>query len=122
MIYFYPKDDTPGCTKEACNFRDNYQLLLKKGIHVVGVSPDSIKKHNKFIDKYDLPFPLIADEDKSVINAFGAWGRKKFMGREFDGVLRSTFVINKKGIIEHVINRVITKRSTEQLLEVMGLD
>ncbi len=121
VLYFYPKDDTPGCTAEACNFRDNYQLLMDKGIQVIGVSPDKPKKHTKFIERHDLPFPLIADVDKEIITAFGAWGRKKFMGREYDGVLRSTFVINRKGIIEHVISKVKTKQSTEQLLELMNL-
>lgn len=117
IFYFYPKDDTPGCTAEACAFRDAYQDLQDHGFQVIGVSADSLKKHNKFADKYQLPFSLIADEDRSVINAFGVWGLKKFMGREFDGIHRETFVIGENGIIEHVINKVNTKQAAEQILE-----
>lgn len=121
VLYFYPKDDTPGCTAEACSFRDNYESLVAKGFAVVGVSPDSEKAHLKFIAKYELPFTLIADTDKSIANAYGVWGKKKFMGREYEGILRTTFVIDENGIIEKVIDKVDTKDSTSQLLKVMGL-
>ena len=117
VIYFYPKDNTPGCTAEACNFRDNYKALQKEGFEIVGVSADSAKKHQNFIDKYTLPFPLIADEDKKVINAFGVWGRKKFMGREYDGIRRETFVINEQGKIDKIYRKVKTKEAAEQILK-----
>ena len=100
ILYFYPKDDTPGCTKEACNLRDNYQELKNNDFEVIGVSADNSAKHLKFIDKYDLPFSLIADTDKSVINAYQCWGLKKFMGREYDGILRKTFVIENNEIVK----------------------
>jgi peroxiredoxin Q/BCP len=119
IVYFYPKDDTPGCTVEACNFRDNYSELQKLGIALIGVSPDEEKKHLKFIDKHGLPFPLIADTDKSLANAFGVWGPKKFMGREYDGIHRTTFIINEDGVIEHVIKKVQTKNSTQQILDLI---
>jgi thioredoxin-dependent peroxiredoxin len=117
VLYFYPKDDTPSCTNEACNLRDNFAALKKKGYAIVGVSADEEKKHKKFIAKYDLPFSLIADTDKKVIDAYDVWGEKKFMGRIFDGIVRTTFVINEKGIIEKVITNVKTKNHTEQILE-----
>ncbi len=117
VLYFYPKDDTPGCTKEACDFRDNYTSLQAKGFEVIGVSPDPEKKHQKFIAKYDLPFALISDEDKAVHNAYEVWGLKKFMGREYDGTHRTTFVIDETGNIELVIKKVKTKEATAQLLE-----
>ena len=120
ILYFYPKDDTPGCTTEACNFRDNYQSLLNDGYAVVGVSADTEKKHQKFIAKYDLPFPLIADTEKEVINTYGVWGEKKFMGRTFDGIHRVTFVINEEGVIEQIIEKVKNKAATEQILELMA--
>lgn len=116
VLYFYPKDDTPGCTAQACNLTDNYKLLLEKGYVVVGVSADSEKKHQKFISKYKISFPLIADEDKKVITDYGVWGPKKFMGREFDGIHRITFVIDENGIIESVIDKVNTKDHTAQIL------
>jgi peroxiredoxin Q/BCP len=116
ILYFYPKDDTPGCTKEACNFRDNYTLLKKKGYEVLGVSIDSIKKHQKFIAKYELPFTLIADEEQKVVNDYGVWGLKKFMGREYMGISRTTFVIDEKGKIEQIIEKVDTTNSTAQVL------
>lgn len=116
VLYFYPKDDTPGCTKEACNLRDNFSVLKEKGFKILGVSPDPIKKHTKFIEKYELPFDLLADEDKEVLNAYGVWGPKKFMGREYDGVHRVTFVIDENGTIEHVIKKVKTKEHAEQIL------
>jgi peroxiredoxin Q/BCP len=117
ILYFYPKDDTPGCTAEACNLRDNYASLTGQGYEVVGVSPDAEKKHQKFIDKYELPFTLIADTEKTVCEAYGVWGMKKFMGREYMGVNRTTFVINEKGVIDHVITKVKTKDATGQILE-----
>lgn len=120
VLYFYPKDDTPGCTKEACNLRDNYQTLLDKGFAVLGVSIDNEKKHQKFIDKYDLPFPLVADVDKKVVNAYGVWGLKKFMGREYDGIHRVTFVIDENGTIAHIFEKVNTGDHTAQILEALG--
>jgi len=117
VLYFYPKDSTPGCTAEACNLRDNYSGLQKLGFEIIGVSADSQKKHQGFIKKFDLPFRLIADIDKKVINSFGVWGPKKFMGVEFDGIIRTTFVISEKGIIERIFNKVETKNHTEQILE-----
>ena len=116
ILFFYPKDDTPGCTAAACSLRDNFQVLQDKGYELLGVSPDKPAKHVKFIDKYDLPMPLLADEDHSVMDAFGAWGPKKFMGREYDGVLRSTFVINADGKIDRVYRKVKTKQHAEQIL------
>ena len=117
VLYFYPKDMTPGCTAESCNLSENYSLLQEKGFIVLGVSPDSSKSHQKFIDKYNLPFSLIADEDKAVIKAFGVWGPKKFMGKEYDGVHRTTFVIDQNGVIEKVFSKVKTKDHTNQILE-----
>jgi peroxiredoxin Q/BCP len=117
VLYFYPKDDTPGCTKEACSFRDHHERLRAEGYAIVGVSPDSPAKHRKFIDKYGLPFTLLADEDLTVTKAYGAWGRKKFMGKEYDGVLRSTFLIDADGRIERVIEKVKTAQAAEQVLE-----
>ena len=117
ILYFYPKDMTPGCTAESCNLGENYSLLQGKGFIVLGVSPDSTNSHQKFIDKYNLPFSLIADEDKAVIKAFGVWGPKKFMGKEYDGVHRTTFVIDEDGVIEKVFSKVKTKDHTNQILE-----
>ncbi len=116
VLFFYPKDNTPGCTKEACNFRDNYALLKKKGYEVIGVSVDSEKSHQKFIDKFELPFTLISDEDKKVVTDYGVWSLKKFMGREFMGTVRTTFVIDEKGVIEKIITKVDTENSAEQVL------
>ena len=117
ILYFYPKDMTPGCTAESCNLGENYSLLQENGFIVLGVSPDSSKSHQKFIDKYNLPFSLIADEDKAVIKAFGVWGPKKFMGKEYDGVHRTTFIIDEYGVIEKVFSKVKTKDHTNQILE-----
>jgi len=119
ILYFYPKDNTPGCNAEACNLRDNYQMWLNKGYKVIGVSPDSQASHQKFITKFDLPFPLISDTDKDIIKAYGAWGPKKLYGREYEGLLRSTFVINEDGIIEQVFMKVKTKDHTNQILETL---
>ncbi|WP_372800916.1 thioredoxin-dependent thiol peroxidase [Lutibacter sp.] len=116
VLFFYPKASTPGCTAEACDLRDNYQSFLAKGYDVLGVSADSAKRQQNFITKNELPFPLLADEDKTVISAFGVWGPKKFMGREYDGIHRTTFVIDEKGIIEDVISKVKTKEHTKQIL------
>ena len=116
ILYFYPKDDTPGCTAEACNLRDNYALLLKKGYNIVGISADDDRSHKKFIKKYVLPFPLISDKDKKILKAYGAWGPKKLYGKEYDGILRTTYVISEKGIIEKVFSKVDTKNHTEQIL------
>ena len=116
-LYVYPKDMTPGCTAESCNLGENYNLLQEKGFIILGVSPDSSKSHQKFIDKYNLPFSLIADEDKAVIKAFGVWGPKKFMGKEYDGVHRTTFIIDEDGVIEKVFSKVKTKDHTNQILE-----
>ena len=99
ILYFYPKDMTPGCTVQSCNLRDNYNMLLKKGYAILGVSADSVARHQNFIDKHDLPFSLLSDEDHTVLNAFGVWGPKKFMGKEYDGINRTTFVIDENGII-----------------------
>jgi peroxiredoxin Q/BCP len=120
ILYFYPKDDTPGCTKEACSFRDNYKQLLKDGYVVIGVSPDKAPKHKKFIDKYDLPFPLLEDPEKQIIESYGVWGPKKFMGREFDGVLRTTFVIDEKGKVAERIDKVKTKDAAQQVMDLMA--
>jgi len=116
VLYFYPKDNTPGCTTEACNLRDNYELLLGKGFAVVGVSPDSEKSHNNFAGKYALPFPLIADTSKKIINDFGVWGEKQMYGKSYFGVLRTTFIIDEKGVIEKIITKVDTSEHTSQIL------
>lgn len=118
VLFFYPKASTPGCTAEACNLRDNYKELTGKGFEVVGVSADSEKRQASFSDKNDLPYSLLADEDKAVIKAYGVWGPKKFMGREFDGIHRTTFVIDEKGVIENIISKVNTKDHATQILEV----
>lgn len=117
VIYFYPKDSTPGCTTQACNLRDNYDMLLSKGYKVLGVSADSAKSHLKFIEKHELPFPLLMDEDKKIINDYGVWGEKKFMGRIYDGIHRMTFVIDEKGMIEDIIEKVKTKEHTAQIIK-----
>ncbi|MEN9449074.1 MAG: hypothetical protein RJA25_2364 [Bacteroidota bacterium] len=120
ILYFYPKDDTPGCTANACDFRDNYASLTKQGFTIIGVSPQDEKSHDKFKEKYNLPFELIPDTDKTIAQAYEVWGKKKFMGKEYDGILRTTFVINEKGIIENIISKVDTKNATKQLLEVIA--
>ena len=116
VLFFYPKASTPGCTAEACDLRDNYQTFLSRGYDVLGVSADSAKRQENFKNKYELPFPLLADENKAVINAFGVWGPKKFMGKEYDGIHRTTFIIDENGIIEEVISKVKTKAHAEQIL------
>ena len=116
ILFFYPKASTPGCTVEACNFRDHYEDLVDKGFEVVGVSADSVKRQLNFSAKQKLNFSLIADEEKSIISAFEAWGNKKFMGKEYDGIFRHTYVIDEQGKIEHVLEKVKTKEATEQIL------
>jgi len=120
ILFFYPKDDSPGCTKEACSIRDSYRKIEKAGYKVFGISPDNVKKHNKFIDKYEFQYSLLADENKEMINAFGLWGPKKFMGREVVGVHRTTFIVNEKGIIEHIILKVKTKEHDQQILNLVA--
>ena len=117
VLYFYPKDDTPGCTAEACSLRDDHAVLRKAGYEVVGVSPDKATKHKKFADKYELPFRLLAAQAPPAAPAYGVWGRKKFMGRDYDGILRTTFLIDGKGVIERVITDVRTKDHAQQVLE-----
>ena len=117
VVFFYPKASTPGCTAEACDLRDNENALKAQGYHLVGVSADSVKRQKNFAEKNNLPFPLIADENHDVLNAFGVWGPKKFMGREFDGIHRTTFIIDEKGVITDVIEKVKTKEHAKQILE-----
>ena len=116
VLYFYPKDMTSGCTAQACNLSDNYSHLNKNGYDVIGVSCDSIKRHQKFIEKYDLPFNLISDEDKKVVNDYGVWQLKKFMGREYMGIVRTTFLIDENGVVEDIISKVNTKDHTSQII------
>jgi len=116
VVFFYPKASTPGCTVEACNLRDNYEELQLKGYELLGVSADSEKRQSNFKNKYEFPFPLLADEDKTVINAFGVWGPKKFMGKVYDGIHRMTFIIDEQGIVERVIEKVKTKDHAAQIL------
>jgi thioredoxin-dependent peroxiredoxin len=116
ILYFYPKDDTQGCTAEACNLRDNYEDLTKKGFEVIGVSPDGEQSHTKFIAKYNLQFNLIADTAKTILKAYGAWGKKSMYGKEYEGVLRTTYIIDEKGKIEKVIDKVDTKNHSSQIL------
>jgi peroxiredoxin Q/BCP len=116
VVFFYPKASTPGCTVEACDLRDNFERFKAKGYELLGVSADSAKRQSNFIEKNNLPFPLLADEDKSVIMAFGVWGPKKFMGKKFDGIHRTTFVINEEGVIDAVIEKVKTKEHSKQIL------
>ena len=116
VVFFYPKASTPGCTAEACNLRDNWEVFQEKGYEILGVSADSAKRQTNFKNKHELPFPLLADEDKEVINAFGVWGPKKFMGKEYDGIHRTTFIIDEEGKIAEVIGKVKTKAHAEQIL------
>lgn len=117
LLYFYPKDDTPGCTTEACSFRDDYSEYEKAGIVILGVSPDSPAKHQKFKEKHNLPFTLLADEDHAVCELYGVWGRKKFMGREYDGVFRTTFLIDKDGKIKKVYKNVKPAEHSAEVLK-----
>ena len=116
VVFFYPKASTPGCTVEACNLNDNFDRFQKQGYEILGVSADSAKRQSNFKKKYGFQYPLLADEDKAVIEAFGVWGPKKFMGRTFDGIHRTTFVIDENGVIEDVITKVKTKNHTDQIL------
>jgi thioredoxin-dependent peroxiredoxin len=116
ILYFYPKDDTPTCTIQACNLRDNYSVLLKKGYQVVGISTDDVKSHKKFEEKYKLPFPLVADEDKKIVDKYNLWGEKKLMGRTYMGTTRTTFLINEAGMIVKIIDKPESKNHTEEVL------
>ena len=117
VLYFYPKDMTPGCTAQACNLRDNYDTLLKKGYAVVGVSTDSEQSHQKFIEKYELPLTLLADEDKKIVHQYSVHGEKQMMGKTYDGIHRTTFLIDENGVIAHIIKKPDTKNHTEEILE-----
>lgn len=120
ILYFYPKDNTPGCTTEACNFRDNYQSLVKDGFEVIGVSIDSEQSHQKFISKFDLPFNLLADEDQKIVNDYGVWVEKNMYGRKYMGTARTTFVIDEDGIIQHIIKKVDNKNASQQIRDLAG--
>ncbi len=120
VLYFYPKDDTPGCTAQACNLRDNYQTLLDNGMQVIGISTDNVKSHKKFETKYNLPFPLIADEERKIVEKYEVWGEKKFMGKTYDGIHRTTFLIDESGKIIKIIDKPDTKNQTEQVLAEWG--
>jgi len=120
ILYFYPKDDTPGCTAEACDFRDNYQSLLGKGYQVIGVSTDDEKSHKKFETKYSLPFPLIADADKHIVEAYGVWVEKNMYGKTYMGTARTTFIIDGDGVIKKIISKVDTKNASQQVLDLVG--
>jgi len=117
VVFFYPKASTPGCTAEACNLRDNYKELQDAGYSILGVSADSQKRQTNFREKYEFPFPLLADENKTVIETFGVWGPKKFMGKEYEGINRTTFIIDENGVVERVISKVKTKDHAVQILE-----
>jgi len=119
ILYFYPKDDTPGCTAEACDFRDNYQSLQGKGYQVIGVSTDDEKSHKKFETKYSLPFPLIADADKHIVEAYGVWVEKSMYGKTYMGTARTTFIIDGEGVIKKIIEKVDTKNSSQQVLDLV---
>lgn len=121
VLYFYPQDDTPVCTKEACNLRDNYETLSNHNIVVLGVSPDDAQKHQKFISKYQLPFTLLADTDKNIINLYGVWGEKNMYGNKVMGILRSTFIINEEGKIVHIFKKVDSAKHSDQILKKLGL-
>lgn len=116
ILYFYPKDDTPGCTTEACHFRDDYAEYEKLGVKILGISPNTVQSHGKFKSKYQLPFTLLADPDHKVCEMYGVWGRKKFMGKEFDGVFRTTFIIDQKGVIEKVYKNVKPEPHSQEIL------
>jgi peroxiredoxin Q/BCP len=121
VIYFYPKDDTPGCTTQACNIRDNYAALNENEIQIIGISADSEASHLKFTNKYQLPFPLMADNSKEIINAFGVWGEKKFMGKIYDGIHRTTFLIDEEGIVVGVITKPNTKDHVNEICQLFKL-
>lgn len=119
ILYFYPKDDTPGCTAESCSFRDNYEELLSKGFEVIGVSVDDEKSHMKFVNKYQLPFTLISDVDKSIVEDYGVWVEKNLYGKKYMGTARRTFIIDKEGMIKKIIDKVDTKNSSQQVLQLV---
>ena len=119
ILYFYPKDDTPGCTAEACDFRDNYQSLIGKGFEVIGVSTDDEKSHKKFESKFNLPFPLIADTEKEIVEAYGVWVEKNMYGKKYMGTARTTFIINAEGVIQKIIEKVDTKAASQQVLDLL---
>lgn len=119
ILYFYPKDDTPGCTAEACSFRDNYQSLQQKGFEIIGVSTDDEKSHTKFVSKFQLPFTLIADTDKKIVEAYSVWGEKSMYGKKYMGTTRKTFVINNDGTIAKIIDKVDTQNSSQQVLDLL---
>jgi peroxiredoxin Q/BCP len=121
LLYFYPKDDTPGCTKEACNFRDDYSAYEKAGIVILGVSPDSVESHVKFKKKFQLQFPLLVDKDHKICDLYGVWGPKKFMGKEYEGVLRTTFLIDPNGKIKEVFENVRPAEHSAEILNKLGL-
>jgi len=121
VLYFYPKDNTPGCTAESCNLNDNYQYWLSKGYEVIGVSPDSMASHKKFEEKFEFQFNLIADTEKEILQAYGVWGEKMNYGKTYMGVLRTTFIIDEKGIIEKIFSKVDTKNHTEQIQKELGI-
>ena len=122
ILYFYPKDDTPGCTDEACNLRDNYEALLSRGFSILGVSPDNEKSHAKFKAKFELPFSLISDPETKILNTYGVWGEKSLFGQKYMGVLRTTFVIDEAGIIRKIISNVDTRDHTRQILEELKIN
>jgi peroxiredoxin Q/BCP len=119
ILYFYPKDDTPGCTAEACNFRDNYQFMLGKGFEVIGISTDDEKSHKKFETKFSLPFTLIADTDKSIVEAYGVWVEKNMYGKKYMGTARKTFIIDENGTISKIIDKVDTQNSSQQVMDIL---
>ena len=122
ILYFYPKDDTPGCTAEACNFRDNYQAMVGKGFEVIGIITDDEKSHKKFGTKYDLPFTLIADTDKSIVDAYGVWVEKNMYGKKYMGTARKTFIIKADGAIDKIIDKVDTQNSSQQVMDILKLN
>ena len=122
ILYFYPKDDTPGCTKEACNFRDNYSAYEKAGIEILGVSADNVKSHTEFKQKYNLPFPLLADDGHKICDLYGVWGPKKFMGKEYEGILRTTFLIDGNGNILKVFENVRPAEHSVEVLAAFGIN
>jgi peroxiredoxin Q/BCP len=120
-LYFYPQDDTPTCTIEACNLRDNYAILKEKGITILGVSPDDAQSHKKFEEKFSLPFTLLVDTDKKIHDAYGAWGEKQMFGNRYMGTIRCTFLINEKGILDHIIKKALSAKHTDQILKAWGM-
>jgi thioredoxin-dependent peroxiredoxin len=121
ILFFYPKDNTPGCTAEACDLNENYRTWLDKGYEIIGVSPDSVKSHQKFVDKFGLKFNLLADEEKKILESYGAWGEKKMYGKPYMGVLRTTFVIDESGVIEEIFDKVDTKNHSSQIVKALNI-